>query len=72
MIYFEGFVLYQLATQWYIEMILMIDHGCMPSIKRFVDSQTDSSCLWVVLAVCVIKIQEHTDNSCLSVVHAFR
>ena len=37
MIYFEGFVLYQLATQWYtqwyIEMILMIDHGYMQALN---------------------------------------
>ena len=48
MIYFEGFILHQLEIQWYIEMIFMIDHGCMPSIKRFVDSQTNNSCLWGV------------------------
>ena len=52
MIYFEGFVLYQLATQWYtqwyIEIIFMIDHGYMQAFKRFVDSQIDSSCLWIV------------------------
>ena len=48
MIYFEGFVLYQLATQWYIEIIFMIDHGYIQAFKRFVDSQIDSSCLWVV------------------------
>jgi hypothetical protein len=29
MIYFEGFVLHQLATQCCIEMIFMIDHGYM-------------------------------------------
>ena len=51
MIYFERFVLHQLATQWYIEIIFIIDHGCMPSIKRYVDSQTDNNCLWVILAV---------------------
>jgi len=48
MIYFEGFVLYQLATQWYIEIIFMIDDGYMQAFKRFVDSQIDSSCPWVV------------------------
>jgi len=33
MIYFEGFVLYQLATQWYIEMIFMIDHSYMQALN---------------------------------------
>jgi len=33
MIYFERFVLHQLATQWYIEMIFMIDHGYMEALN---------------------------------------
>jgi len=33
MIYFEGFVLHQLETQWYIEMIFMIDHDYMQALN---------------------------------------
>ena len=56
MVYPERF--HQLATQWYIKMIFMIDHGYMQALKKFVDSQIDNSCLWVVRviysAVCII------------------
>jgi hypothetical protein len=33
MIHFEGFVLQQLATQLYIEIIFMIDHGYMQTLN---------------------------------------
>ena len=33
MIYFEGFVLHQLAILWYIEMLFMIDHGYIQALN---------------------------------------
>lgn len=33
-IYFEEIILYQLATEWYIEIIFIIDHGYMQALSN--------------------------------------